>query len=112
MRTILAIMAIGLFSLSASAQADCQMCATDHGLEVCLTMNTSNKTANVVMCPIGGSMDDCDIWLGSVQYNSYTKDVTFTNSQDGTRVLFDHYSGDVYQLNAGDYTWFLTLDQL
>jgi hypothetical protein len=112
MRTILAILAIGLFSLSANAQADFQMCSTDHGLEVCLTMNTSTKAANVVMCPIGGSVNDCDIWMGSVQYNSYTKDVTFTNSKDGTRVLFGHYSGDVYQLVAGDYTWFLNLTEL
>ena len=116
MRTILAILAFGLFSLTSVAQADYQMCGTADGVELCLTMNTSNRTANVVACPLGATAaSDCLIFTGSFTAtgSGLSTVITFVNGTDGTRTNFYHQGYDYYRFTADNgVVWTLYLDAL
>jgi hypothetical protein len=115
MRSILAILAFGLFSLTSVAQADYQMCGTANGIEMCLTMDTSNLTANVVACPLGAtSADECLIFQGTftASGSGVSTVITFVN-HDGTRSNFYHQGYDYYRFTANDGTvWVMYLDAL
>lgn len=111
MRTIIAILAFGLFSFSAVAQ-DYQLVGDGHGLSVALTMDTESMSCNFVHCPILGGVEDCDIYLGTFTYNSATNNITFRNSISGDRVTFVYQYSDVYTLTIDGFTWYLKLNEL
>ena len=115
MRSILAILAFGLFSLTSVAQNDYQMCGTANGVEVCLTMDTSNRTANIVACPLNATQaSDCLIFLGTFTAtgSGLSTVITFINSADGTRTNFYHQGYDLYRLTADGEVWTLHLKAL
>jgi len=115
MRSILAILAIGLFSFDSVAQNDYQMCGTAHGVELCFTLNTSDRTANVVYCPVGATdASQCGIHMGTFTATGtgLSTVITFIN-KDGVRNNFYHQGYDYYKFTTNDgQTWVLYLDKL
>ena len=115
MRNFLAILAFGLFSLTSVAQADYQMCGTAHGVELCLTLDTSTHTANVVYCPVGATdASQCGISVGTFNAtgSGLSTVITFTGS-NGVTNRFYHQGYDYYKFTTNEgQSWVLYLDKL